>query len=85
MMTSGQTNRFNARLVFAVGFLYFAVSHISRTLLLLGIPRQVPYAVFFILLGVFFLKNLKSVVWVDFLYHAAVGWMVVVLFFQVSQ
>lgn len=72
-----QTNSFNDRLVFTVGFLYFAASNISRMLLLAGIPRQVPYAFFFTLLGIFFLKNLKSIVWVDFLYHAAVGWMVV--------
>ncbi len=68
-----QANSFNDRLVFTVGFLYFAVSNISRMLLLAGIPRQVPYVLFFLLLGVFFLKNLKSLVWWDFLYYLVVG------------
>lgn len=70
---NAQNNRFNDRLVYTVGFLYFAISHISRILLLIGIPRQIPYAFFFLLLGVFFLKNLKSIVWADVLYYAVVG------------
>lgn len=76
MGMNAQNNRFDDSLVFTVGFLYFAISHISRILLLVDIPRQVPYAVFFILLGVFFLKNLKSLSWVDALYYGLVGWLV---------
>ena len=63
----------DARLLFSVGFLYFAVSNISRMLLLVGIPRQIPYALFFALLGIFFAKNWKSVVWVDFIYYFVVA------------
>lgn len=70
---NGQNTRLGERLLYAVGFLYFAVSNISRMLSLVGIPRQVPYALFFLLLGLFFLKNLKSIVWVDVLYYVIVG------------
>ena len=73
---SAQNTRLDERLLYAVGFLYFAISHISRILLLIGIPRQIPYAFFFLLLGVFFLKNLKSIVWLDVLYYALVGGLV---------
>lgn len=70
---SRQNSRWNNRLLYAVGFLYFAVSNISRMLLLVGIPRQVPYALFFLLLGAFFFKNLKSIVCLDVVYYLVVG------------
>ena len=72
-MMSGQNNRSNDRLLYAVGFLYFSVSNISRTLLSLGVPREIPYALFFLLLGLFFCKYFKTISLVDLFYYLIVG------------
>ena len=66
-------NRANRRLLYVVGFLYFAVSNLSRMLQHAGIPREATYVLFMALLAVYFAKNLRAFRTVDFVYYAVVG------------
>ncbi len=65
--------RANRGLLYVVGFLYFAVSNLSRMLQLAGIPREATYVLFLALLAVYFVKNLWDFHTLDFVYYAGVG------------
>lgn len=58
--------------LFVVGFLYFAVSNLSRMLALAGIPREAMYVLFLVFLAWYFVKNLRAIGWMDIAYYAVV-------------
>lgn len=66
-------NRTNSGLLYLVGFLYFAVSNLSRMLQFAGIPREAMYVFFLAVLAIYFAKNLRAIGLVDVLYYAVVG------------
>lgn len=68
-----ESKRGNRRLLYVVGFLYFAVSNLSRMFQLAGIPREAMYVLFLVFLAWYFAKNLRSIGWMDFVYFAVVG------------
>lgn len=62
-----------------IGFLYFSVSNISRMMLqFVGIPREVTYSAFIVLLLVFFLKNLNRVEIIDVLYYLVISPIIII-------
>jgi hypothetical protein len=60
-------------LLYAVGFLYFAVSNLSRMFELAGVPREAMYVLFLAFLAFYFAKNLRSIGWLDLAYYAVVA------------
>lgn len=65
-----RTNKINWDFDLLVGFLYFSISNISRMLLQFGgIPREITYGLYMIVLALFFLKYYPKFTVIDGVYY----------------
>lgn len=49
-----------------IGFLYFAVGDLSRLIGIVGIPREIPYSIFFLLFLMFIFQRIRKIELLDF-------------------